>query len=250
VRLIRNIASIGCFVGFILLVLNLAQADTQPPKIKQVKGTVTYRVTANEPWKNAEVGVVLGEGSEIRTGLASLCEVTLDEDPGNIFRIESDSRASIVSLEPFEIEIHKGTMLTLLENLKPGSTFKVRSPAATAVVRGTGWGQSAGGQFCTFSGSVGVSASSGAQMGLGQGNCVNVGADGNFGEVYEIPDELWDLWKAWLESMNSEGNFNKDFEGNGDWTFFKDDAREIQDDQRILDAFDRMEETGDKGGYC
>ncbi len=64
-------------------------------------------------------------------------QIALDIDKENIIHIDQNSTVQIFSDGPADVQLSKGTVFALLDNLAPGQGFKIATPTAVGSVRGT-----------------------------------------------------------------------------------------------------------------
>lgn len=126
----------------LLVVSAAAQAAAVKATLKGLKGDVSVRVTATADWKPAAEGAMLPESAAVKTGADS--EATLLWADGHaakvaamsIVKIEASDRAGSVSKTQLSME--KGRVTARVAKLQTGdSVFNIKTPVATAGVRGT-----------------------------------------------------------------------------------------------------------------
>lgn len=102
-------------------------------------------------------GMFLKAGARVITGDESYVMVAFDRNKNNVVKIKANSEV-VLKLEGAEkIELIDGTMFTMLQGLKRGETFRVRTPDTVCGARGTGWKNDrtdSGTQVAVFDGSV------------------------------------------------------------------------------------------------
>ncbi len=86
-----------------------------------------------------DVNMILKEGTRIKTGAGSSVEMAFDKDRYNIAKVSENSDIVLKLDGDEKIELVNGELYVLLEGLKGGGTFKVKTPSATCGARGTGW---------------------------------------------------------------------------------------------------------------
>jgi len=128
----------------IALAVMCAGAWAAPVKAKLVgvKGDVTARATMDAAWEKAAEGAMLPEGASVKTGADG--EVSLVWPGGtaakvyplSILKVEASSRAGGASKT--ELNMEKGRVMSKVAKLQTSdSVFTVKTPVATAGVRGT-----------------------------------------------------------------------------------------------------------------
>ena len=113
--------------------------------LSEIKGPVEVRLEDGS-WKPAENGMVLYEQGEIRSGEGGFAEILLDEG-GSTGKLElqekSHLRLSTLNWDEASgkketyLDLAIGKVLVHAEKLQGDSKFEVRTPNATAGVRGT-----------------------------------------------------------------------------------------------------------------
>lgn len=105
--------------------------------------------------KKARVGQVVKTGDTLKTGSESYLDVRLSSNTGFRIKEESVLIVNLESLEKVRLESTKGSILSLV---RKGVDYEVKTPTATAAVRGTIFfmEQMATGEtsFCTCNGHV------------------------------------------------------------------------------------------------
>ncbi len=99
------------------------------------------QIYEDDAWKDLEVGELCGEGDRVRTGAASGLHLVLPD--GSSFVLGENSEASLSLMGGGEegsktlLELAKGLMNTMVEKLKPGSSFEIHAGESVAAVKGT-----------------------------------------------------------------------------------------------------------------
>ncbi len=146
---------IGLFlVSFFFLSLSVyAQQESKEITIPEdnavvvrTEGNVKVLKKGEDTWQPAEKDMKLSEGDKVKTGwFNAYCELAFEYDKKthktNIVRV---SNGTIITLNKVkstqtEIGLDKGELFCLVEKLKKGSTFQVRTPTAICGCRGTGF---------------------------------------------------------------------------------------------------------------
>lgn len=133
----RNI--LICFLAALFVVPTLSAVEAQ---ITELDGRVELRGSAGEDWVDAEVGMIVPVGATISTGFGASAVLALTEDTD--LRVDSLSRLTIEELIEREgvlesdIDLPVGRVEGEVRRTEERDTqFEVRSPTATASVRGT-----------------------------------------------------------------------------------------------------------------
>jgi hypothetical protein len=90
-------------------------------------------------WKNAEEGMILKEGDELKTGVDSWAEVGFGMGYENVVRVEEMTLIKFIDLSDIKLSLLKGELRSLVEKIEKDSTFEIRTPSAVCGARGTGW---------------------------------------------------------------------------------------------------------------
>ncbi len=144
-----------CFVIFILFVLCVSLLTAFDAKVTAVKGKVEVKQSGGA-WRPAKQGLAIKKGTVISTGFKS--ELTLKID-GSVIVVKPLTRLKVEDIAKkgeavsSEVFVNVGSISA---NVKPKSTkrvqFKVKTPVATASVRGTSGIICADGQLIGFTG--------------------------------------------------------------------------------------------------
>ncbi len=144
-----------CFVIFILFVLCVSLLTAFDAKITAVKGKVEVKQSGGT-WRPAKQGLEVKKGTVISTGFKS--ELTLKID-GSVIVVKPLTRLKVEDIAKKGESVNSEIFVNLgaiSANVKAKSTkrvkFKVKTPVATASVRGTSGIISADGQLIGFTG--------------------------------------------------------------------------------------------------
>ncbi|MCK5450927.1 MAG: hypothetical protein KAI70_04090 [Candidatus Omnitrophica bacterium] len=84
-------------------------------------------------------GMILNEGTRLITGEESYIKIAFGRAKTNIMKVNADSEV-VIKLEGEEKAVLvDGVLVTLLKDVKRGTTFRIRTPCAIVGARGTGW---------------------------------------------------------------------------------------------------------------
>jgi len=131
------------WVLFFSILSPLALSEMDPSltdgkaKVYSVKGYAVILRQGNPIEKSLKVGDEIRAGDRIETGRGAVVSVQFDHGLKNAVRIPAESRAIFESLEPTVIRLEDGAIFNIVDGLAQGHSWKVRSPAAVAAVRGT-----------------------------------------------------------------------------------------------------------------
>jgi len=110
-------------------------------KIISTKGDVKVDPQGNGSWVAANVNMELNQGAIIKTGAGSSANLAFDTAMLNVLNVEENTTLSVDTLSEklSEVGLSNGNILVILEGLKKGSTFQVKTPTAICGARGTKW---------------------------------------------------------------------------------------------------------------
>lgn len=139
----------------VFLVMTLAgAARAADATLAKVKGDVFIRAGGSEKYLRAKGGEELLFGDRVRTGAGAVAQVVLGGDRGAVlvredssFTLEGDADKTLLSFRVGEF------LIGLRKPLAAGQSFRVRTPAAVAAVRGTlFWGKTDEAKTTTYAG--------------------------------------------------------------------------------------------------
>ena len=201
-------------IAFFLLFLALGiNSYSQVAEVVKTEGRVLCKDFADVKFIPAEPGLKLSSQAEIKTGKAANCTIKLNTGNNFVF-IGQQSFVKIKNLIPGAIELKKGRVLSLIEDLPKGSSYTIETPVAIAGVRGTGFGMEyLSGQvfaFC-FEDAIFVKGKSGQEKDVPAGFGINIGPEGTLGSLFPLGPSQLHLWENFLGSISGNGNENEDF---------------------------------------
>ena len=184
-------------LGAFFLTSGLAWAAPPAARIADVEGSVQVRSPQSADWKTTKTGDLVEQGSSLKTSSQSSCDIALGEDRKSVVHMKADSLTLLNSLDPekVRVDLQQGHIFSLVRGLKKDSKFVVSSPTAIASARGTGWEQGLD-SVKVFESSVDVTGATGEEMLVGEGQGVEIAADGNLGEVFDLPEDTKEEWKS------------------------------------------------------
>jgi hypothetical protein len=229
-------------------------AEAAQAKILSTEGRVESRVSGGE-WRRASVDELLPQGSEVATGPDGRCEIGFFDGAKGVIRVQEDSRAVIVSLDPVRVDLQSGRLMTLVKNLKRGSQFQVATPTAIATVRGTGWEQDKN-RVLVYESAVDVMGSSGQTREVGEGMGVEISDDGGLGELFELPEDAKERWSEFRDQAGnrlenaSTDSLNEITANDPSDEFFesRDAFEDLQAEQHLEDKLNEKPENNGGGG--
>ena len=121
-------------------VSQISLPEGKTAKIVFLLGEVTIKSETSE-WIQAQVGDILEEGTLIKTGVDSYCEIVLSS--GSLFRMKDRTELLIALLPSSErepkalLKLIKGDLLTKVQKIAYSSSDSIETQSATLGVRGT-----------------------------------------------------------------------------------------------------------------
>lgn len=134
------------FSGAVLAVLlvfgftgiSSASVDTvYEVSIVSVKGDVKADLKGDGSWITCWEGLKLMKGAGLKTGADSSVEIAFDAQGLNVLKLNPDTQ---ITIDDSLVKMPKGSVLANFGNLKPGSSFTVKTPTAACGIRGSGMG--------------------------------------------------------------------------------------------------------------
>ena len=103
--------------------------------IVSISGDVQVDTNGDGTWIRPWVGLRLMEDALIRTGPRSAVDIVFDAEGLNVVRVQENS---FTTVKTALLDLPEGKVLVNFANLRPGSTFTVRTPTAACSIRGSG----------------------------------------------------------------------------------------------------------------
>ncbi len=136
-----------------LIVLNLASyvyAASRSVKVISYAGDVKIIPPKKREPVQCRLGMSLSSGTKVITANDSYLAVAFDSKKKNIVKIKENSYVIIKLSREDKIELVDGQIMLLLESIKKGESFRVRTPSAVCGARGTGWRTTIDGEATTI----------------------------------------------------------------------------------------------------
>lgn len=172
---------IPCLFAFVLVAAELVFSQAPVATLKQVTGTVEIKAPGKD-WAPAKAGAALTKNTVISTGFKSVAIVTLG---GSTLTVKPLTRLTLEEIarqegsEQVKLYLLAGRVRADVKPPAGGKTdFSVKSPTATASVRGTGFGFD-GWNLDVTEGGVRFLGPGGQEYLVGPGNFSHLDADGN-----------------------------------------------------------------------
>ncbi len=139
-KLINPVVAFGIMAAFVSTLL------ATPAYSAEDKAACVFVSLNNSAWvmqkdsqvkSTLKVGDVLKMGDRVIVTHGNKVQLSFDKDCKNIVQVEGDAMFYMDPAQPAKIQLQKGKMFALLDNLSPGSQFAIQTPTAVAAVRGT-----------------------------------------------------------------------------------------------------------------
>jgi|GEM_PF-699950 len=143
---LKNILALLMSLSLIVAFSCDSQKKTQnvinSSKITFIIGNVKVKIKADSPWIKARSSMKLGQGSEIKTGKKSKCNLVIGKD--SFVSVTEKSHMileklykDVTGLEKNTLSLKFGQSVINPKKLLKGDSFKIKTPTAVAAVRGT-----------------------------------------------------------------------------------------------------------------
>jgi len=116
-----------------------AQSDGPWAEVLFISGEVEVKMADEASYIEAEEGLYLQAGDEIKTASNSYVELGFDEDEANIVRLDADTYATLILQNGEQLNLLRGKAFATIDSIPAGSSFEIRTPTAVVGVRGTDW---------------------------------------------------------------------------------------------------------------
>lgn len=105
--------------------------------IINISGDVQVDTNGDGIWIKPWVGMKLMEKALIKTGKNSMIDIVFDAEGLNIARINANT---LTTVKKALLELPDGKILAKFANLRPGTSFTIKTPTAACSIRGSGMG--------------------------------------------------------------------------------------------------------------
>lgn len=191
-------------------------------------GTVEFLSSGQDAWKEATEGMELAGGDKIRTGNNGMASILFSNGsivtlkPNTEFEIQSLSISKDEDSVEYKLQLTRGKLRAILEELGEGSSFEIRTPTAVAAVRGTlfylyvrevtadelpeGVEERLMTElFVEEGGVLYINTISGKFYAVSVGSSSNSYEDGNITEPFEVPPDKQQEWRqGWEDILAAE----------------------------------------------
>lgn len=102
-----------------------------------VQGDVKADLKGDGKWVVCFNELKLMKGAKIKTGPGASAQIAYDNQGMNVLQIKENTE---ITIDDSMAKLANGSVLALFKNLKPGSSFTVKTPTAACGIRGSGMG--------------------------------------------------------------------------------------------------------------
>lgn len=192
------------FLVLVMVVFIPVLLFAQSAKVIDVQGDVKVKMGNAPLWSKLQLSTSLNKDSEIKTGKGGTCTLAFDRKSKNIVTIKENSQVRLDSIIPGDVYLKEGRVFTLVKDLKKGEQFQIKTPAAVAGARGTGWSTSSqGGETTVLSfDDIVYLVTKAAEQNLASGNGVNIDVNGILGEIFPLTDKDREEWQDFINYLN------------------------------------------------
>jgi hypothetical protein len=205
----RRIAGL---VIFFQIFLFTAYGFSQTVTIIDVKGSAQVRDQETQPWQEAQPGRILEKNAELLTKSNSECTLAFDQRRKNVLTVKADSRIKIDEIIPAKIMLSEGRVFSLIKAISSIEKFEIKTPTATAGVRGSGLGVvfqlQTTSVFCfedkIFIQGLDDQGNVTAEQELSEGLGINIGTGGILGESFALSSQDYKDWQDFSGGIERE----------------------------------------------
>jgi hypothetical protein len=136
----RIVAMLVCAAALSVALLSAQEDASEVPAVEVIHVSGSPRVckAGETEYTAIEEGMFLKAGDKIKTDKSESVELSFDEDNKNVVRVEDNTSISL-TLKDEKIELSRGRVFSMIEELPAEAVFEIRTPTAVAGVRGTDW---------------------------------------------------------------------------------------------------------------
>ena len=102
-----------------------------------LKGDVKADLKGDGTWVTCWNDLKLMKGAVLKTGADSSVEIAFDMQGLNVLKLGANTQ---VTIDDSLVKLSQGSVIARFKNLKPGSSFTVKTPNAACGIRGSGMG--------------------------------------------------------------------------------------------------------------
>jgi hypothetical protein len=117
----------------LLQVFFIPASLAHPVEIVGTEGKVLAKNNNTTSWALAQNGRILQKNTEIKTINAAQCIISFDRGLDNILALAKDTHLNIESVQPVKINLIKGDILFLIDDIKQIKEFKIYIAAGRTI---------------------------------------------------------------------------------------------------------------------
>jgi hypothetical protein len=129
----------ACVISAVLVCGAVFAAPVKSVSVMSYAGDVKVTARGTDTPVACQPGMALEDGARLTTGEESYADITFDASGKNVVRVRENSQMVLKLEGADKIELIDGEVFAVLENLKRGETFRIKTPCATCGARGTAW---------------------------------------------------------------------------------------------------------------
>ena len=190
----KKVFVLGMAIMFVFSFSGLSHASVDSiyeVAIVNMKGDVQVDTNGDGIWIRPWVGMKLMEKALIKTGSNSNVDIVFDAEGLNLVRVRENS---ITTVGKALLDLPDGSVFARFANLKPGSSFTVKTPTAACAIRGSVMmvGVTDEGTWVrAFEGPIFVMDTLGVERTIPEGYKVSVGPGGVLGDIEPLDEADW-----------------------------------------------------------
>ncbi|MFH0839560.1 MAG: FecR family protein [Candidatus Omnitrophota bacterium] len=104
-----------------------------------MQGDVKVKSEKSDAWLDAQKGMILSKGDNLKTGPDSWTEIGFGRDFANSVRVQENTHVIFTDLGATKINLIQGELRSLVEKLSKNRIFEIKTAVSVCGVRGTGW---------------------------------------------------------------------------------------------------------------
>jgi hypothetical protein len=126
-----------CFIAGFAVLATASVDDVYEVSVISVKGDVKADLKGDGNWVSCFEGLKLMKGANLKTGADSSAQIVFDAQGLNVLKLNPNTQ---ITVDDSIVKMPQGSVLANFGNLKPGSSFTVKTPTAACGIRGSGMG--------------------------------------------------------------------------------------------------------------
>ncbi|MBU0683398.1 MAG: FecR family protein [Candidatus Omnitrophica bacterium] len=124
-----------------------AWGESDVVSVFSINGDVKVVPKGRNVGVKCEKEMILHAGDWIKTGANSSVTIAFDRDANNVITIEEKSLIVIRMDGYFKVQLLRGEIYAILENVSKGETFRVLTPSVVTESLNSGWGAASDGSY-------------------------------------------------------------------------------------------------------